>query len=121
LGSQQSRKKDSATNPKRLSSTIKSANARAATAGAYYGVLYQIMDKQTISFRLDLDKVEALDKVAKALERDRTFVLNEAVRSYLDIQRWQIAHINASIREAEAGDLADHTAVKRLPKNWRRR
>ena len=58
------------------------------------------MEKQTISFRLDPEKLEALAAIAKAMERDRTFVLNEAVRSYLDIQEWQMDHIKAGLAMA---------------------
>lgn len=79
------------------------------------------MDKQTISFRLDADKVEALDEVAKALDRDRTYVLNEAVRSYLEVQQWQLEQIKASIRQADAGQVTDHSEVMRIAKTWRRR
>jgi predicted transcriptional regulator len=87
----------------------------------YYGLIQHIMEKQTISFRLDSDKLEALDMIAKALERDRTFVLNEAVRSYLDIQKWQIEHIKSSLHQAEAGELIDHDELKRSTRHWRRR
>ena len=50
-------------------------------------------NKKIVSFRLDPGKVAALDKLAKAQTRDRTFLLNEAVDAYLDVQRWQIEHI----------------------------
>jgi predicted transcriptional regulator len=79
------------------------------------------MDKQTISFRIDADKVEALDEVAKSLDRDRTYVLNEAVRNYLEVQRWQIEHIQEGLRQAERGELIDNAEVKRIVKTWRRR
>ena len=80
-----------------------------------------IMDKQTISFRIDADKVEALDEVAKALDRDRTYVLNEAVRNYLEAQQWQIEQIKEGVRQADAGRVIDHAEVKRIVKTWRRR
>jgi predicted transcriptional regulator len=79
------------------------------------------MEKHTISFRLDSDKLEALDAIAKSQDRDRTFILNEAIRSYLDIQQWQIEHIKTALRQAEAGELIDHAEVNRLAKSWRRR
>jgi predicted transcriptional regulator len=78
------------------------------------------MEKQTISFRLDSEKLQALDALAKAMERDRTFVLNEAVRSYLDIQQWQMDHIKAGLEEAKTGELIDHPEVNRLVRSWRR-
>jgi predicted transcriptional regulator len=79
------------------------------------------MEKQTISFRLDSDKVDALDVLAKALDRDRTYLLNEAVAVYLDVQQWQLEHLKASIKQADAGRLIDHRKVKKMASNWRRR
>jgi predicted transcriptional regulator len=79
------------------------------------------MDKQTISFRLDEDKVEALDTLAVALDRDRTYLLNEAVSAYLEVQRWHIEQIERGIRQADAGTLVDHDKVKKMVAGWRRR
>jgi predicted transcriptional regulator len=74
--------------------------------------------KKTISFRLESEKVAALDQLAKAQTRDRTFLLNEAVDAYLDNQQWQIKHIQEGLRQAEAGMGADHDQVRA---KWRRR
>ena len=79
------------------------------------------MDKQTVSFRLDTEKVEALDDLAKALDRDRTYLLNEAVEAYLDVQQWQLEHIRAGIRQADAGKLIEHAQIKKLAGKWRAR
>jgi predicted transcriptional regulator len=76
-------------------------------------------EKQTISFRIDSDKVEALDVLAKALDRDRTYLLNEAVAAYLDVQQWQLEHIKASIKQADSGRFVDHGEVKRMASGWR--
>ncbi|HTS70687.1 MAG TPA: CopG family transcriptional regulator [Terriglobia bacterium] len=76
------------------------------------------MNKRTISFRLEPDKVAALDNLAKAQTRDRTFLLNEAVDAYLDVQRWQIEHIQEGLRQADAGMGRDHEEVHA---KWRRR
>jgi predicted transcriptional regulator len=79
------------------------------------------MDKQTVSFRLDRKKVSALDTLAEALDRDRSFLLHEAVDAYLDVQQWHIQQIKAGIRQADAGNLIDHHRVKKLAARWRRR
>jgi predicted transcriptional regulator len=70
------------------------------------------MDKQTLSFRIDSAKAGALDALAEALDRDRSYLLNEAVTAYLDVQHWQTEHVKAGIRQADAGKLIDHTAVR---------
>ena len=79
------------------------------------------MEKQTVSFRLDSDKVSALDELASALDRDRTYLLNEAIVAYLDVQQWQIEHIKAAVRQADAGKFLDHEQVKKMAAKWRRR
>ena len=70
------------------------------------------MDKQTLSFRLDSAKAGALDALAEALDRDRSYLLNEAVTAYLDVQHWQIQQIKAGVRQADAGKFVDHAEVK---------
>jgi predicted transcriptional regulator len=79
------------------------------------------MDKQTISFRLDSEKVDALDILAKALDRDRTYLLNEAVAAYLDMQQWQLEHLKKSIKQADADKFVEHQEVKKMAAGWRRR
>jgi predicted transcriptional regulator len=79
------------------------------------------MDKQTISFRLDSEKVSALDMLAKALDRDRTYLLNEAIATYLDTQQWQLEHIQESIKQADAGRFIEHREIKKMAGAWRRR
>ena len=79
------------------------------------------MEKQTISFRIDGDKVEALDTLAEALDRDRTYLLNEAVSAYLEVQRWHVEQIERGIHQADAGKLVDHSKVKKMVAGWRQR
>jgi predicted transcriptional regulator len=75
-------------------------------------------NKKTISFRLEAEKVAALDELAKVQTRDRTFLLSQAVDAYLDVQRWQIEHIKEGLRQADSGMGADHEEVRA---KWRRR
>ena len=78
----------------------------------------QANNKKTISFRLDAEKAAELDELGKEQARDRTFVLNEAVDAYLDVQRWQLAHIKESIRQADSGMGLPH---EKVVAKWRRR
>jgi RHH-type transcriptional regulator, rel operon repressor / antitoxin RelB len=78
------------------------------------------MDRETISFRLDPKKRDALDALAQAQDRDRTYVLNEAIDAYLDVHRWQLEHIQEGIRQADAGEFASETAVAAAFSRWRK-
>ncbi|HTW58559.1 MAG TPA: CopG family ribbon-helix-helix protein [Terriglobales bacterium] len=79
------------------------------------------MGKQTISFRLESDKVAALDALAGSMDRDRTYLLGEAVQAYLETQRWHLAQIEAGMADADAGRVIDHRKVKAMAGKWRRR
>jgi RHH-type rel operon transcriptional repressor/antitoxin RelB len=78
------------------------------------------MDRETISFRLDVKKRAALDALAQAQDRDRTYVLNEAIDAYLDVHQWQIEHINEGIRQADAGEFATEAEVAAAFSRWRK-
>jgi predicted transcriptional regulator len=79
------------------------------------------MDKQTVSFRLESDKVAALDALAATRDRDRTYLLGEAVQAYLETQRWHLEEIEAGLVEAEADQVIDHHKVKAMAAKWRRK
>ena len=78
------------------------------------------MGKTTITFRLDADKREALDTIAEVADRDRSYVLNEAIDAYLDAHQWQIEHIKKGLRQAEAGQFATEKEVAKAFARWRR-
>ena len=78
------------------------------------------MDKQTISFRLESDQLSALDALADSMDRDRSYLLSEAVRAFLQTQQWQLQQIEAGIADADAGRVVDHQKVKGMAAKWRR-
>jgi predicted transcriptional regulator len=79
------------------------------------------MEKQTVTFRLESDKVAALDALADSIDRDRTYLLSEAVRAYLETQQWHLKEIQAGITDADAGRVLDHGKVKATAAKWRQR
>ncbi len=83
-----------------------------------YYLLAMENDKRTVSFRLDAERLAELDELAKTQARDRTYLLSQAVDAYLEVQRWQVEHINESIRQADAGMGISH---QKVVAKWRRR
>ncbi|HKV61714.1 MAG TPA: ribbon-helix-helix domain-containing protein [Candidatus Acidoferrum sp.] len=75
---------------------------------------------KTISFRMPAEKVETLDALAETMERDRTYLLNEAVERYLELNEYHIKLIEKGLRAAEAGDFVPQTEMKRLIARMRR-
>jgi predicted transcriptional regulator len=70
------------------------------------------MSKENITFRIDSSKKVAIDALAQGINRDRSYILNEAVNAYLEMYQWQIEEIQKSIAEADAGDFASDEEVK---------
>lgn len=70
-----------------------------------------VVNRETISFRLQSDKKEKLDAIAAAIDRDRSYLLNEAIDAYLEVHQWQISHIQEGIRQADAGEFASEAQV----------
>ena len=75
---------------------------------------------KTVSFRTDAKKVKALDALASMQERDRSYLLNQAVDSYLDLQLYHIELIENGIRQADKGELVDHRVVEKTVAKLRR-
>ena len=61
--------------------------------------------KQTITFSTTAETKDRLDKVAGAMGRDRSYILNQAIETYLEIYSWQVAHIEAGQKQARNGEF----------------
>lgn len=68
---------------------------------------------RTISFRIDSDKVDALDKIAANMQRDRSFLLNEAVNAYLDWNAEFERLIRQGREDIRQGRWVEHEEVRR--------
>lgn len=64
----------------------------------------------TISLRITGEKKDALDKIAASLDRDRSWVINEAIDNYLDLYQWQVEHIGVALRKANTRDARWYTS-----------
>ena len=69
------------------------------------------MSKENVTFRLDPDKRAALDAIAAGMDRNLTYVLNQAINAYLEMHQWQLQEIQQGIAEADAGDFASEDEV----------
>ena len=79
------------------------------------------MAKETMTVRIDPEVRGALDSIAATADRDRTWVVNEALQAYLETHRWQIEHIRQGLREADAGRFASAADVKKVMTRLRSR
>ena len=61
------------------------------------------MGTTNISFRTAESTRDELDQIATSLGRDRTWVINDAIESYIEFRRWQQAEIEKGIADSDAG------------------
>ena len=76
------------------------------------------MAAKRISFRTGAATVEALDRLAEAFDRDRSYVINRALEAYLEVYRWQIEHIAKAAADA-GGPFVAHEGVVRWVRSYR--
>ncbi len=72
------------------------------------------MKQSNISFRADIGKIQDLDLVASSLDRDRSYVINEAIAAYLELHQWQIKHIKKGLKQADAGEFASEEDISKV-------
>jgi predicted transcriptional regulator len=69
------------------------------------------MSMTTVSFRTPSDKLKKLDSLAGTQQRDRTFVLNEAIDQYLSLHEYHTALIEQGLQDVKAGNVVSHGDV----------
>ncbi len=72
------------------------------------------MEKINVTVRMDADEVAFLDKLARLTDRDRSYLIKQAVTEYIALQRWQVEEIEKALAEADAGLLASEKDVKQM-------
>lgn len=67
--------------------------------------------KDTVSFRLPAGTKQRIELLAKATKRSKTFVIEEALATYLDLNEWQIRGILEGLEEVKTGATTPHETV----------
>jgi predicted transcriptional regulator len=76
------------------------------------------MKSATVSAKLEPSIAEKLDLLAKATARSRSFLVAEAIETYVKDQAWQIKAIQEGIEAADNGKFATDKEVTKTFKNW---
>jgi RHH-type transcriptional regulator, rel operon repressor / antitoxin RelB len=74
----------------------------------------------TISIRLEAGVKARLDQLADATNRSKSFLAAEAIRAFVELNEWQIREIQGALQEADAGDFAKPSEVKKVFGKWRK-
>jgi predicted transcriptional regulator len=78
--------------------------------------------EKTISFRADAEKIDALDSLAAAQDRPRSYLINEAITNYIQLHAYQDALVRKGLEDMRRGRVVSHEeVVKRLKRTGRAR
>lgn len=71
------------------------------------------MATEAFTVRSESELVAKLDHLAGSLDRSRNYLVNQALKEYLEHHAWQIEKISQGIAAADRGELIAHDDVMR--------
>lgn len=71
------------------------------------------MATEAFTVRAESDIVHKIDFLADSLDRSRNYLVNLALKEYLETHAWQIEKISQGIAAADRGELIAHEDVMR--------
>jgi predicted transcriptional regulator len=71
------------------------------------------MATEAFTIRAETEIVHKLDDLAGSLDRSRNYLVNQAIKEYLETHAWQVEKITQGIAAAERGELVAHDDVMR--------
>jgi predicted transcriptional regulator len=74
-----------------------------------------------VSVRLDAALNNRVAAVAAALDRPKSWVIEQAVADFVAVQEWQLAAIDEGIRAGNAGRVIAHEDVVAWVRSWGKR
>jgi len=66
------------------------------------------MATEAFTVRTDPDIVHQLDHIADSLDRSRNYLVNQAIKEYLQTHAWQIEKVTQGMAAADRGELVEH-------------
>ena len=66
-----------------------------------------------VSSRVGKAVSEKLDMLSKATSRSRSFLISEAIKTYVEDQAWQIEAIKEGVEQADQGKFASNDNVRK--------
>ena len=72
-----------------------------------------MMATEAFTIRSETEIVHKLDDLAGSLDRSRNYLVNQAIKEYLETHAWQVEKITQGIAAADLGELIAHDDVMR--------
>jgi predicted transcriptional regulator len=69
------------------------------------------MPEKVTSIRVEERKLKRLDRLARSMDRPRSWVVGQAIDRYLEHQDWFAREVERGIEQADRGELVPHDQV----------
>lgn len=76
------------------------------------------MATAVLTLRVPEEIKTKLDKLAQSTHRSRSYLAEEAIARYIDLEAWQIGEIEQAIQEADRGEFAPPSELADLLKKY---
>jgi predicted transcriptional regulator len=76
------------------------------------------MASNPILVHLDPDTLQGVEEIASRSQIEKEAVIQQALRDYLEVERWRGEHIRESIRQADTGEFADEERIEGIFSKW---
>lgn len=73
---------------------------------------------ESITIGLDKETAAFLDELARSEDRDRVYLIRQAICNYIELKKWQLEEIKQAVKEADAGLFAIDEETTRLFEKW---
>ena len=70
------------------------------------------------TIRMENNILDRIDSMAKAMNRSRTWVINQAIQHFLSYEEWFVHEVSTGIEEAKNGELASDKKVAERFARW---
>lgn len=71
-----------------------------------------------LSVRISEEKAREIETLAKATDRPKSWLLEQALDAYLETQSWQVARIERGLAEIDRGAGRPHEEVAEWLSGW---
>jgi predicted transcriptional regulator len=66
---------------------------------------------KSISLRIEDEIAAKIDNIAKIQDRDRSYIINKAIKDYIAHEEWIIEQIHAGLKDIEEGKVYSEEEV----------
>jgi len=75
-------------------------------------------EKGNVTFRMKKDHIKVLDELGKCYDRDRSYLVNQAVEEFLVRQQWQLDQVERARAEVKDGKFLTEEEFLKDVASW---